>query len=55
MSCKSNDKCPPKSEAKGDLRNRCGGSVTSEAVTGLMWPQMKECSWPPAAPASGKG
>ena len=55
MSCKSSDKCPPKSEAEGDLRDRCGGNVTTEAVIGLMWLQMKECSRPPATPASGKG
>ena len=54
MSCKSSDKCPPKSEAEGDLRDRCGGNVTTEAVIGLMWLQMKECSRPPATPQAAK-
>lgn len=41
LSPKSNDKCP-KTEVEGDLADRCGGSVTTEAEMGLMWPQMKD-------------
>ena len=44
MGSKSNDKCPNKSETKGELtEGRGGGSVTSEAEIGVMWPQVKEC------------
>lgn len=41
MDPKLNDKCPHKSEAEGDLADRCGGSVTTEVETGLLWPPIK--------------
>ena len=48
---KSNDKCPNKRKAYGELRQaeeektqrREGGYVTKEAETGTMQPQAKEC------------
>ena len=39
---KSNDKCPYKRHIGRDTERRRGGNVTTDAETGVMWPQARD-------------